>query len=78
MGSKYKMYFFDLDHTILDFERSEVESLLELFKARDVDLSEEQVRSYQSINSKWWGYLEKGTRNKEEVVVGRFREYCDS
>ncbi|WP_236609223.1 YjjG family noncanonical pyrimidine nucleotidase [Mesotoga prima] len=78
MSSKYKMYFFDLDHTILDFERSEVESLLELFKARDIDLSEEQVRSYQSINSKWWGYLEKGTRNKEEVVVGRFREYCDS
>jgi len=77
LSSPYKMYFFDLDHTILDFERSEVESLLELFKLRDIDLSDEQIDLYKGINTKWWGFLEQGKKTKEEVVVGRFEEYCD-
>lgn len=77
VSSSYKMYFFDLDHTILDFERSEVESLLELFRLRGIDLSDEQIDSYKEINTKWWGFLQQGKKTKDEVVVGRFEEYCD-
>jgi putative hydrolase of the HAD superfamily len=70
------MYFFDLDHTILDFERSERETLIEVFKSRGVTLSPSQVENYRQINRKWWSMLEKGTVSKERVVVERFEEFC--
>ncbi|HNS66565.1 conserved protein of unknown function [Mesotoga infera] len=74
--SRYRMYFFDLDHTILDFERSESEALIEVFKSRGVTLSSSQVESYRQINRKWWSMLEKGAVSKERVVVERFEEFC--
>ncbi|HNS35538.1 MAG TPA: YjjG family noncanonical pyrimidine nucleotidase [Mesotoga sp.] len=72
------MYFFDLDHTILDFERSEIEALLELFDSRGITLSEEQLSLYRETNSKWWSYLALGEKTKDEVVLGRFVDYCSS
>ncbi len=72
------MYFFDLDHTILDFERSEIEALLELFDSRGIALSEEQLSLYRETNSKWWSYLALGEKTKDEVVLGRFVDYCSS
>jgi len=72
------MYFFDLDHTILDFERSEIEALLELFDSRGIALSEEQLSLYRETNSKWWSCLALGEKTKDEVVLGRFVDYCSS
>ncbi|HOY26527.1 MAG TPA: YjjG family noncanonical pyrimidine nucleotidase [Mesotoga sp.] len=75
--SRYRMYFFDLDHTILDFERSENETLIEVFKSRGIALNSSQIENYRHINRKWWSMLEKGTASKERVVVERFEEFCN-
>lgn len=71
------MYFFDLDHTILDFQRSEREALKEVFNSRKITLNHTDYEKYGQINAKWWGFLEEGALTKERVVLGRFEEFCE-
>ncbi|MCD6551303.1 YjjG family noncanonical pyrimidine nucleotidase [Thermotoga sp.] len=70
-----KAILFDLDGTILDFEKSEEMALKKTFLSHGIPLTEEQVLLYRHINRKWWGMLAEGRASKEYVVVARFEEF---
>ena len=53
MGKTYKHIFFDLDHTLWDFERSAEETKRELFEI--LKLKERGIESYQTFREKYVG-----------------------
>ncbi len=71
-----KHIFFDLDHTIWDFEKNSSEAIHELFFAFNLDKKIESVsdfiETYQRINSIYWQKYRDGEINKETVRTGRF------
>lgn len=73
---KYAHLFFDLDHTIWDFEANSVLTLKEIFtefKLLDTIPSfDEFYAQYKPINRKLWDAYEKKLIPKESVRVDRF------
>ena len=69
---KYKFLLFDLDNTLLDFHRSEKESLSLLYSENGIVMSEEMYKSYYDINVKLWEDCEKGLVSLDEVLNTRF------
>ncbi|RBL93416.1 YjjG family noncanonical pyrimidine nucleotidase [Chitinophaga flava] len=75
---KYKHLFFDLDHTLWDFETNERETLLELYNNhnlanREVPTFEAFHASYQGHNERLWERFRKGFINRNELRDKRFR-----
>lgn len=72
-----KHVFFDLDHTLWDFEKNSETALRLLYKELDLD---EQLRSfnafhktYKKINAELWYLYGTGKLSKTELRVKRFR-----
>ena len=68
----YKHLFFDLDHTLWDFEANSRQTLAELYesmhlKERGVDDFERFNRNYQVHNEKLWDRYRKGFIKTEEL-----------
>ncbi|GEP92858.1 putative hydrolase of the HAD superfamily [Chitinophaga terrae (ex Kim and Jung 2007)] len=75
---KYKHLFFDLDHTLWDFEKNEQETLLELYKAhnleqRGVPTFESFSVSYVAHNERLWERFRKGFITRNDLRDKRFR-----
>lgn len=71
-----KHIFFDLDHTLWDFEKNSSEAITELF---DVFNLHEKINSlpkflseYQRINALYWRQYDRGEIDKQTVRYGRF------
>ena len=73
----YEIVYFDLDHTLLDFDRGEREALVLTLRNFGYSVSQEEIVLYNSINKKWWAYLQNGKFNKDTIVIGRFREFLN-
>lgn len=70
--------FFDLDHTLWDFEKNSTEALHELIDIHQLrhvlkDGAEEFIRKYKVINHHYWEAYRKGEIEKSVLRVGRFR-----
>ncbi len=74
---KYEITYLDLDHTLLEFESAEENALRLLFNNYDRKLTEGECELYKEISEKWWDLLDTGRCKKDEILVGRFREYFD-
>lgn len=77
--SKYKHLFFDLDHTLWDFEANSRATLSELFdelglRERGIPSFEVFHETYLPINSQYWARYHHKLMPKEELRVGRFLE----
>lgn len=75
---KYKHLFFDLDHTLWDFERSSSESLTQVyhtFQMADlgVDSLDTFISTYLRINYQLWRELERGEIPHGHIRENRFR-----
>lgn len=75
---KYAHLFFDLDHTLWDFETNSRATLTELYEAeRLVDLgipsAAKYIVAYEEINAGLWTRYENGTLDKAVLRVLRFR-----
>ncbi|TDB63613.1 YjjG family noncanonical pyrimidine nucleotidase [Arundinibacter roseus] len=75
---KYKHLFFDLDHTLWDFERNSTESLTEvyhLFKMQELGIpSHEQfITTYLKINYQLWAQLDQGLIAHSDIRENRFK-----
>lgn len=75
----YRHIFFDLDHTLWDFETNSKLALNELFEING--LKEKGVRdfnqfyqTYRPINDQFWYLYHNHKVSKEELRLGRFRE----
>ncbi|SHE81849.1 putative hydrolase of the HAD superfamily [Marinitoga hydrogenitolerans DSM 16785] len=75
---KYEIVYFDLDHTLLDFEKSEKVALFNTLKHFSITVKEEYIEIYKPINEKWWKLFSNGTYPKEVIIVERFREFFSS
>ncbi|MCW3462487.1 YjjG family noncanonical pyrimidine nucleotidase [Chitinophaga nivalis] len=75
---KYKHLFFDLDHTLWDFETNEQETLQELYhhhalESRGVPTFEEFSTSYTGHNERLWDRFRKGFITRNDLRYKRFR-----
>lgn len=70
---------FDLDNTLLDFNKAERKALTSALRQAGVEPSEEMLRRYSVLNLAQWKLLEQGKLTREEVKVRRyellFQEY---
>jgi YjjG family noncanonical pyrimidine nucleotidase len=70
--------FFDLDHTLWDFEKNSNETLGELYDEFGLDKivqnKERFLATYQTVNAQYWKKYRDGHIDKETVRFGRFSE----
>jgi len=74
---KYRHIFFDLDHTLWDFERNSTETLNELYYTHRLEelgiaTPEVFVKAYQERNEMMWEQYRLGKINKETLRNKRF------
>ncbi|PDZ48235.1 noncanonical pyrimidine nucleotidase, YjjG family [Bacillus sp. AFS094611] len=69
---KYKTLLFDVDDTLLDFQKAEKVALRMLFEERGIPLTKEVEAQYKKINKSLWEAFEEGELNRDEVVNTRF------
>ncbi len=67
--------FFDLDHTLWDFDANSKLAFEKLLKKNNLNLSiEDFCKIYKPINSYYWEEYSKGNKTKKEVKLGRLEE----
>lgn len=76
---KYKAVFFDLDHTLWDFEKNSQEAISELFNLHKLHLlgipgEEAFITTYRKINHQMWSDYHQNKISKEKLREGRFRQ----
>lgn len=79
MSSKYKHLFFDLDHTLWDFDTNAKETLLELYDAYSLSSlgicsAEKFIDTYTENNHNLWRDYHNGLISKEQLRSTRFRK----
>jgi putative hydrolase of the HAD superfamily len=75
--NKYKHLFFDLDHTLWDFERNSRAVIKKLFAAHKLKdklgiKDAEFIQTYERINHKLWSLYRNGRITKESLRKKRF------
>lgn len=74
----YKHLFFDLDHTLWDFDANARETLLELYdtyqlRKLGIDSAEKFIEVYTEHNHRLWRDYHNGLISKEQLRSSRFR-----
>ena len=64
--------FFDLDNTLLDFDRGESHALSCALRQFGVDPTPAVLARYHAINLSQWELLEEGKLTKDQVLLRRF------
>jgi putative hydrolase of the HAD superfamily len=77
--SKYKTIFFDLDHTLWDFERNAEECLLEIYEdahlhTLGVENAQTFVAGFQAINNQMWHLFDTHQITHIELRTTRFKK----
>ena len=69
----------DVDGTLLDFLAAEEAAIRKLFVEFDMgECSDEMLTRYSKINRSYWERLERNEITKQQVLVGRFKEFFAS
>lgn len=63
---------FDLDNTILDFDKAEANAIHETLESLGIEPSAANKRRYSEINLSQWKLLEQGKITREELQTRRF------
>ncbi len=72
---KIKHVFFDLDHTLWDFDANSNQSFLYIFKQYDISVDFEKFTNYYyPINAKYWKLFRDNNVSKEDLRFGRLNE----
>jgi len=79
MKKKYKHIFFDLDHTLWDFEKNSEETLVHLYyhyglKNYNVTHPDIFIETYRRINHQMWDLYNRGLIDKETLRKKRFTD----
>jgi len=73
-----KHVFFDLDHTLWDFESNSDASYLEMFTKRGLELDFERFKKiYNPINAIYWKKYREQNVGKQELRYGRLKDSFD-
>lgn len=79
--TKYKYIFFDLDHTLWDFEKNSSQTLLELYHKYELKnlgtfCENSFVEQFRKVNSELWRQSDEGKMDRETLRSDRFRIVC--
>ncbi len=71
--------FFDLDHTLWDFDKNSELAFREIFEKQKITINiEEFLEVYKPINFKYWELYRNNSVSKEDLRFGRLKESFDS
>jgi YjjG family noncanonical pyrimidine nucleotidase len=70
----YKWLLFDVDNTLLDFEKTEALALEHNFSLHGLPFPAEAKQRYHEINQSYWHRLERKEITPETLRAGRFRD----
>jgi 2-haloacid dehalogenase len=73
--SRFTTILWDVDGTLLDFLYAQRLCMQNCFKAFGHGISEEQLERYSAINDSYWKRLELGLVTKDELLIGRFKDF---
>jgi putative hydrolase of the HAD superfamily len=79
---RYRHLFFDLDHTLWDFETNARETLAELYEEFDLAgrgavAIDRYITDYETRNAWCWAQYRAGQMNRETLRVARFQYLLD-
>lgn len=74
LNKRITTLLWDADNTLLDFDYSMRNSLIECFKTYNVEATEEMLERYSEINDSYWKRLERGEITKKDLLKNRFRD----
>jgi putative hydrolase of the HAD superfamily len=79
MPKTYKHIFFDLDHTLWDFNRNSEETLEELFEIYSlqelgIHAFADFLKTYRTVNEEKWDLYRKNRITKDELRATRFHD----
>lgn len=79
---KYKCIFFDLDHTLWDYETNSRETLLELYQgydlmSRGVPDFRDFLNQFKKINADLWDLYERGLIDSDVIRKERFKRILE-
>lgn len=78
METKISDVFFDLDHTLWDFEKNSAITFDTILKKHDINVNiEEFVAHYVPINTKYWKLYQDDEVTQEELRYGRLKDVFD-
>ena len=76
---RYPILLLDADGTLYDFKTSQAHALERAYRGAEfggiLPYSCEILEQYSRVNQSWWQRLERGECTKEELQLGRFREF---
>lgn len=73
-----KKILWDIDVTLLNFDLAETIAINNCFDIFDLEKpTEEMIRAYKKINTNYWERLERNEVTRDEVLLGRFRDFFD-
>ncbi len=74
----FKVVLWDVDATLLNFERAEEAGIRGCFKKFNLgECTDEMLEDYKNINRGYWQRLERGEMEKPVILVERFREFLE-
>lgn len=75
--STYHHLFFDLDNTLLDFDRSQIEAFNFTCRAFNLPCDPHTFQEFQIFNHTLWTKLEKGLITKDTLLSRRFSDFFE-
>lgn len=76
--NKYKYLLFDVDGTLLDFDKAEQQALKNTFQNHHILLTDELLQRYETINKQLWKDFEKGLIDKKLLFTHVLFNYFKS
>ena len=78
MRNRVKHVFFDLDHTLWDFDKNSDLAFMKIFKLFRIDLKlSDFLEVYKPINSKYWEKYRNDEVSKSKLRYGRLKDTFD-
>lgn len=74
----YRFLLFDADDTLLDFRRTERESVEKLLTRRGLCFTQERYDRYHRLNEGMWHALERGELDRQTLFDTRFALFFDT
>ena len=72
---RFNVLLFDLDNTLLDFNKAEEHAFFLTALSQGANFTESDYEAYHKINDKWWKLHEKGLYPRDEIVILRYAEF---
>jgi YjjG family noncanonical pyrimidine nucleotidase len=81
-SKKYKCIFFDLDHTLWDYETNAKETLVELYRefnleAKGVTDAESFYQQFKKVNLALWDLYDRELASQQYIRIERFKRILD-